>query len=188
MPTGKPSSLQHTYRTSLLRIDPQRSSGTARQAHAPAGEGWACARSPAAGEAGEHADPRRALGLRGEDLAAAHFKALGFRLLARNQYRRFGELDLVVFDGHTLVFVEVKTTSVRRQSVGSEGYEQKTLGWPRIKQFQRQRRAVSAWLAEHGSECPDARCRRLDVVKISFDERHELVRLDHIEGAWEGAW
>jgi len=126
--------------------------------------------------------------LRGEDLAVAHLEALGFECLARNQYRRFGELDLVVCDGHTLVFVEVKARHVRRESVGAQRYEERTLGWPRIRQFQRQRQAAQAWLAEQGAHWPSASCRRMDVVVVLFDEHETFVRLDHIQDAWEGAW
>ena len=48
----------------------------------------------------------KSLGRRGEDLAAAHFERLGYRILARNHRTRFGELDLVVTDPaeHTIVF------------------------------------------------------------------------------------
>ena len=42
---------------------------------------------------------RHAAGQRGEDLAAAHLERLGFQILARNHRTRFGELDLVAFDG-----------------------------------------------------------------------------------------
>jgi putative endonuclease len=181
MPAGRPRSLQHIYRSSLLRLDPQRSTG------APAGDLCAPARSRAAGEARGGPDPRRALGRRGEDLAAAHFRALGFELIAHNQYRRFGELDLVVFDGHTLVFVEVKTCHVRGGSAGSRGYDAQTLGWPHKRQLRRQRQTAIAWLAEQGSSYPRASCRRLDVVMVLFDEHDRFVRLDHIEATWDGA-
>ena len=52
-------------------------------------------------------DPRRTLGETGERLALAHLGRLGFALVARNHRTRFGEIDLIVFDGRTLVFVEV---------------------------------------------------------------------------------
>ena len=53
-------------------------------------------------------DLRHHLGRTGEDLALAHLERLGYTLVARNHRTRYGELDLVVFDGTTLVFVEVK--------------------------------------------------------------------------------
>ena len=58
------------------------------------------------------ADPRRALGALGEELAAAHLQRLGFVVLARNVRTRHGEIDLIAFDGRTLVFAEVKTRRV----------------------------------------------------------------------------
>src|SRR3712207_4896409 len=50
-------------------------------------------------------------GRTGEDLAAAHFERLGFRILARNYRTRWGELDLILADERDglIVFCEVKT-------------------------------------------------------------------------------
>src|SRR5580704_16672915 len=76
----------------------------ARSAIRPAGRG---------GSASAGVDPRRTLGRLGEDLAAAHLGRLGFATLARNVRTRHGEIDLIVFDGRTLAFVEVKTRLAR---------------------------------------------------------------------------
>jgi putative endonuclease len=54
---------------------------------------------------------RRALGVAGEDLAAAWYAERGYEVLARNWRCREGELDLVVRRGSTLVFCEVKARS-----------------------------------------------------------------------------
>ncbi len=43
-----------------------------------------------------------------EEHALAHLQRAGLRLLARNFNTRFGELDLVMRDADTLVFVEVR--------------------------------------------------------------------------------
>ena len=50
---------------------------------------------------------RQHLGRLGERLAAEHFARLGFSVLAQNHHTRFGELDLVLSDGRTLVFTDV---------------------------------------------------------------------------------
>lgn len=56
-------------------------------------------------------NPDQASGRRGEDLAHRFLQKQGFVVVARNYRARSGagELDLVGWDGDTLVFVEVKT-------------------------------------------------------------------------------
>ena len=51
---------------------------------------------------------RRALGVSGEELAAAWYEARGYDVVVRNWRCRDGELDLVVRAGRDLVFCEVK--------------------------------------------------------------------------------
>jgi putative endonuclease len=53
--------------------------------------------------------PLALLGDKGERLAARQVRREGGRLVARNWKTRQGELDLVVLDGGTLAFVEVKS-------------------------------------------------------------------------------
>ncbi len=48
------------------------------------------------------------LGALAEDAAADFLTGRGLRLLARNYHCRFGEIDLIMTQGHTLVFVEVR--------------------------------------------------------------------------------
>lgn len=48
-------------------------------------------------------------GKRGEELAAAFLARAGLSLLARNYRCRYGEIDLILRDGDTLVFVEVRS-------------------------------------------------------------------------------
>lgn len=54
---------------------------------------------------------RRALGVSGEDLAAAWYVERGYEVVERNWRCRDGELDLIVRQGRTFVFCEVKTRS-----------------------------------------------------------------------------
>ena len=57
--------------------------------------------------------PHLLLGRRGERLACRFLIRAGYDILARRHRTRSGELDLVAFEGDTLVFVEVKTRSSR---------------------------------------------------------------------------
>lgn len=54
-------------------------------------------------------DPRHDLGRSGEQAAEHFLHGLGFKTLARRFNTPAGELDLVMRDGQTIVFVEVKT-------------------------------------------------------------------------------
>lgn len=50
----------------------------------------------------------RETGERGEALALRHLEGEGYEVLERNYRTRYGEIDLVMRRGATLVFVEVK--------------------------------------------------------------------------------
>jgi putative endonuclease len=129
------------------------------------------------------ADPRRALGRLGEDLAAAHLTRLDFTILARNVRTRRGEIDLIAFDGHTLAVVEVKTRrgSTRPPHVRPE---QEPLAWLRPRQQARLRRLALSWLSENRPGRPWASAIRFDAVGVIVDAQDRLLRLDHVEEAW----
>ena len=122
------------------------------------------------------ADLRQHLGRIGEDLALAHLRRLGFELVVRNHRTRWGEIDLVVHDGSTLVFAEVKT---RRASGAGRG------PWEALHERKRAqvRRMAAAYLADV-QERPRAVELRFDAIGVVIDARGRLVRLDHLEGAF----
>lgn len=58
---------------------------------------------------------QQALGRDAESAAAEYLIARGCRVLEKNYRTRFGEVDLVVRQEHTLVFVEVKARRTDRR-------------------------------------------------------------------------
>lgn len=50
----------------------------------------------------------RSIGREAEDKAAAYLLSIGYTLVTRRYTVKGGEIDLIVLDGETLVFVEVK--------------------------------------------------------------------------------
>lgn len=120
------------------------------------------------------ADVRHTAGRRGEDLAAEHLERLGFRVLARNHRTRFGELDLIAYDGETLVFAEVKT----RRSGAREP-------WENLHQRKRTqvRRMALSWLTD-GGDRPFGAQLRFDGIAVLLDAKGDLIRLDHLEAAF----
>ncbi len=57
----------------------------------------------------ELVDHRQQLGQEGENQALQFLRAKGYQLLISRFRTRYGELDLVMRDGDTIVFVEVKS-------------------------------------------------------------------------------
>ena len=121
-------------------------------------------------------DLRHHLGRVGEDLALAHLERLGYTLVARNHRTRYGELDLVVFDGTTLVFVEVKT---RRATGTGRG------PWEALHERKRRqvRRMAAAFLLEV-TDRPHSPDLRFDAIGVVIDAHGKLIRLDHLEAAF----
>src|SRR5437879_3818340 len=103
--------------------------------------------SPSAGSPTRCPDHRRRLGLLGEELAAAHLERLGFSVIARNVRSRHGEIDLIAFDGRTLVFAEVKPRRVRRGDRAVAAHYD-PLASLRSRQRARLRRLAVAWLSQ----------------------------------------
>lgn len=62
-------------------------------------------------------------GHEGESLACQYLENKGFALIAKNFRRRHGEIDLIMKEGNTLVFVEVKTRSGRSYGEPIEAIE-----------------------------------------------------------------
>lgn len=108
------------------------------------------------------------IGRRGEDIALAELTKKGYQLVERNFRNRFGEIDLIMEDGTTVVFVEVKTR------VGDD------FGSPEEevteRKFAQVRRMGEVFLIEKGRW---GRACRVDVVAIVLTRGGEVARLTH---------
>ena len=120
-------------------------------------------------------DLRHRLGRAGEAAAAAHLERLGVEILARNHRTRFGELDVIGYDGETLVFCEVKSGRAGAATTPLDNLSPAKRG--------QVRRMAAAWLAETAAR-PRAAELRFDAICVTFDARGRLVSLDHLEGAF----
>ena len=127
-------------------------------------------------------DARRQLGALGERVAADHLARRGFQILERNYRTRWGELDIVAFDGQTLVFCEVKS---RRASCDGSRAPEASQPFQSIHSRKRTqvRRMAGSWLSDRPGH-PFAPVLRFDAIGVVFDPSGRLVSLDHLEGAW----
>ncbi len=116
-----------------------------------------------------------ALGVRGEDLAESHVRALGWAVLARNwriaDGPLRGELDLICRDGDVLVVVEVKTRRTDRFGAPVEAVDHR-------KQA-RVRRLTAAFLR---SGAVRAREVRFDVIGVLLEDRGTTI--NHVREAF----
>ena len=121
-------------------------------------------------------DPRHRLGALGERLAAEHLVRRGFQILERNYRTRWGELDIVAFDGRTLAFCEVKT---RRIAEGGGTPFEAMHGRKRG----RVRKMAGSWMSERAGR-PFAAVIRCDAIGVTFDRAGGLLAIEHLEGAF----
>ncbi|WP_296805704.1 YraN family protein [Thiocapsa sp.] len=120
-------------------------------------------RPPSPGTQDDAAGTRR-VGDAKERLAEDYLKRRHLQPIARNHRCRFGEIDLVMRDGETLVFVEVRYRRSDRFGSPAETVD-------RRKQ-QRLAAAASHYLQAHPTVLP---C-RFDVVAVSGRDRIEWIK------------
>ena len=112
----------------------------------------------------------RATGSRHEDEAVSYLEDKGYRILARNELNRFGEIDIICFSPEgVLVFAEVKYRSSSKAGSPLEAVD--------IKKQRKICKASLAYINFHKqySEC----CIRYDVIGITDEE------ITHIENAFD---
>ena len=116
-------------------------------------------------------NPAHAMGRRGEDLAHRYLQRAGMLVVARNWRARPGgfELDIVAWQGETLVFVEVKSRASEEfgapdRAVGPEKHQ-------RMLRAAREyaRRADIEW-----------RLARFDIVNVVFRNPPAITHLEDV--------
>lgn len=105
-----------------------------------------------------------------ERLAQTYLEAQGLRLVTSNYRCRRGEIDLVMRDGQTLVFVEVRYRASERF-----GGAAASVGLAKQRRLQA---AAGHFLQGHGNALP---C-RFDVLAIGAGDRIDWIR--DAFGAW----
>lgn len=96
----------------------------------------------------------RAEGTWGESLVADYLRRRGCRLVAHSYHCRFGEIDLIAWDGDTLCFVEVKTRTNTQMGLPRE--------YVTARKQARLRKTALFYLSSHDLDCPT----RFDVAEV----------------------
>lgn len=123
----------------------------------------------------ERTTARRGLGTAGEAHARRYLEAAGYRFLAA-QWRGAGcEVDLIMWDGEELVFVEVKT----RRGEGS-GRAAEAVAPRQVRALTR---AALAFIAELDAQGVPEPVWRIDLVALTLDHSGRVADVTHIENA-----
>jgi putative endonuclease len=115
----------------------------------------------------------RSLGNAFEQRACAELERAGLVLLDRSYTTRFGEIDLVMSDGDTVVFIEVR---YRKHAAHGTAAESVTVS-KRLKLI----KAAELWLAAHPKKS-NASC-RFDV--LTYDGAADAPRASWLRGAFD---
>ncbi len=111
---------------------------------------------------------RAEVGAAGEAYVAGRLERSGWRIVERNWRTRGGELDIVAFDGETLVFVEVRVRSDR--FVAAE----ETVGSVKLSRLFR---AAHAYIGAHPKLCDCVW--RVDFVAVTLGPNGAVRRYNH---------
>ncbi|MEV0715561.1 YraN family protein [Asanoa sp. NPDC050611] len=115
---------------------------------------------------------RRAVGAWGERRAAEYLSDESFRVVARNWRCPLGEIDIIAWEGDTLVFCEVKTRRGLGFGVPAEAVV--------AAKARRLRRLGARWLSLNSVHPREI---RFDVIAVLI-RRPGIVDIEHIRGAF----
>lgn len=112
----------------------------------------------------------------GENIACEYLVKNRYRILFRNHYEKFDEIDIISrsFDG-TLVFVEVKTL---RESDGLNLKAEDNLTKDKFKKLSR---ACQIFAGSHSWLIDENKGWRIDLVAVTIDDFSGRISLRHYE-------
>jgi putative endonuclease len=122
----------------------------------------------------ERHDSRKKLGEYGEKLALEHLFSLNYECLEKNWRCRSGELDIIMLEKDTLVFVEVRT----RRLTGHFGSPQESVD---IRKQRKVRETAQVYLHQHHKH--DSKI-RFDLISVELSMQGDFIRLDHLQYAF----
>jgi len=107
----------------------------------------------------------RQSGAQWENIAEAYLNRHGLKLVERNFSSRFGEIDLIMEDDETLVFVEVKYRTSNQHGSGAEAI---------TYHKQRKLSLTASWYLVKNPQRAEQFC-RFDVISIAARTGHQDI-------------
>jgi putative endonuclease len=122
-------------------------------------------------------DPRRARGAIGEQAAVDLLADHGYEIVERNFRTKYGELDVIAVERHTLVFCEVRTR-VGRNAIA---YALESIGPGKRLQL---RKMAREWLRLSTAERPFTTGMRFDAIAVAMTRDGRVLSMEHIRDAF----
>ena len=121
---------------------------------------------------------KQTIGKKGEDLTALFLEKHGFKILDRNYWKKWGEIDIVARKDQVVHFIEVKTVSRDQLPEDySDVYEPEDNlhSW----KLKRLARVIQTYVSERRLE--EEIDWQVDAISVYLDRGGQLLKIDHLE-------
>ena len=117
---------------------------------------------------------KRELGDKGEEVVCKYLEGKGYRIVERNYWKPWGEIDIVAEKGSIISFVEVK--SVSRESTGRQIRPEENMHPQKVKRLHR---AIQTYLLDH--KVPENKQWQFDLACAYLDFSTHQARIELLE-------
>lgn len=114
----------------------------------------------------------KSLGRQAEKAAACYLKKQGLKLLEQNYHCRFGEIDLIMQEGTTLVFVEVRCRQETARVTALESIDAN-----KVAKIEK----TALWYLKQYEVMPDC---RFDVIAMTHNSEKIGYTIDWVKAAF----
>ena len=116
---------------------------------------------------------KRELGRLGEDIAADFLEKRDIKIIKRNYFTKYGEIDLIGFKNKTIIFTEVKL-----RNNNNFGLPVESITKNKIKRYQN---AAQAFLLETDINYNDI---RFDVICLYLENKNNKYKIEWIKNQY----
>ena len=121
---------------------------------------------------------KRKKGDLGEDITCRYLEKRGYRLVERNYWKPWGEIDIVVEKANIISFVEVKSISIfAGRQVSRESIRPEENFHP--AKLKRLHRAIQTYLLDH--KVPESKGWQIDLACVYLDFSTKKAKVELIE-------
>ncbi len=115
----------------------------------------------------------RIKGSKGEDIAREYLQNKGYRVIDQNFRNKFGEIDLIMSKGNTLIFIEVKL------KIGEQfGTPEGMIGPRKLLQVQK---TAEMFLQKYPQINKNFASYQIDAFCIVLNKNNQILRVNHYE-------